>query len=449
MEGSRDGRGLGALLARRAVAREGHGASDVRHVVLEEVNNERLGRLHKGLEHVRTERVAVLIENALNLVRNGAGIVLDGKLRVVKLGLDKRLCLLVVVRHLDKQRLVRGLGEVGLLVHEPDETERLLRQQVDAVLVVHKRNLAPVDSLLVVLLLLQLKDVLVKVKLQLFVGIVDAKLLERVLLKVLKAENIKDADKRMLAALANRVVDVLQDAGEHAAVQSLAEGVPRIDGLLHKQGADKGLATLGHRPRGEDRRHFVGLETEQGRDKGGGGGIRHLDVVLVLLLERDVTEMEHRGEDIKNGALDGAKVKHLHGRLDLFEIGRVVQLGNLDAPALVQVVVVGRATEPEGLALLLGGTRQEAVENVVVAFISGLMDNARALQQKVANARAENGARSIKLDLDKLAETGRVVVTDSLGVTKGFHDRTRLNNLLLDERLLGRHGGKVLNDQLG
>ncbi len=44
--------------------------------------------------------------------------------------------------------------------------------------------------------------------------------------------------------------------------------------------------------------------------------------------------------------------------------------------------------------------------------------------------------RCIKVDADKLAETGRVVVLDGLGVSKGFQDGIRLEELLLQFQFL-------------
>lgn len=46
--------------------------------------------------------------------------------------------------------------------------------------------------------LLQIEDVVVEVKLQLLVGVVDAKLLKAVVFKVLEAKNVQDSDGQAL-----------------------------------------------------------------------------------------------------------------------------------------------------------------------------------------------------------------------------------------------------------
>ena len=103
--------------------------------------------------------------------------------------------------------------------------------EVDAVLVINKGDLLPVDALLVVLLLLELEDVLVKVELELLVGVVDAKLLKRVFHKVLETKDVEHTDEGVLAPLADRVVDRAQNERKHAAVKGLGESVLAVLGL--------------------------------------------------------------------------------------------------------------------------------------------------------------------------------------------------------------------------
>ena len=54
-------------------------------------------------------------------------------------------------------------------------------------------NMMPVDSLQIVLLLLQFENMLHKKLLQIFVGIVDAKLFEGIGVEIFEAENIQNA----------------------------------------------------------------------------------------------------------------------------------------------------------------------------------------------------------------------------------------------------------------
>lgn len=70
------------------------------------------------------------------------------------------------------------LGEFALLINEGDDVHRFDGDHVQRVLVVSELDVLPVDVLQVVLLLLQLEDMSHKELLQVFVGKVDAKLLE-------------------------------------------------------------------------------------------------------------------------------------------------------------------------------------------------------------------------------------------------------------------------------
>jgi hypothetical protein len=87
------------------------------------------------------------------------------------------------------------LGEAGLLVEEGDYAHGALLNQVEALLVVGERNLAPVNAFPLVLKLLELEDVLVEVVLKLLITVVNAKLLERVHVEVLEPKYIEHLGK--------------------------------------------------------------------------------------------------------------------------------------------------------------------------------------------------------------------------------------------------------------
>lgn len=90
---------------------------------------------------------------------------------------------------------VASLGHDSLLVHERNETSRRALNKIDAGHVVLKLDVAPGDCLLLVLLLLGPKHVLVELLVKLLVGIVDAELLERVLLKHLEPIDVEYGNK--------------------------------------------------------------------------------------------------------------------------------------------------------------------------------------------------------------------------------------------------------------
>ena len=69
-----------------------------------------------------------------------------------------------------------------------------LEEHVQEGPVVRELNVLDLDSLTLVLILLPREDVLVEVELKLLVGSVDAQLLKAVVLKVLKASQVQDAN---------------------------------------------------------------------------------------------------------------------------------------------------------------------------------------------------------------------------------------------------------------
>ena len=68
------------------------------------------------------------------------------------------------------------------------------------VLIVDEVNMLPADLLSVVLVLFHLEDVLDEKLLEVLVGVVDAELLEAVVLEVLKAENVQYANRQTAVA---------------------------------------------------------------------------------------------------------------------------------------------------------------------------------------------------------------------------------------------------------
>jgi hypothetical protein len=89
------------------------------------------------------------------------------------------------------QRGVGALLEAALLVEQRDDAALVL-DQLDAVAAIGKLDHVPLHALGDVLALLELKERVVELLLQLLVGVVDVELLERVDLEVLKAERCRE-----------------------------------------------------------------------------------------------------------------------------------------------------------------------------------------------------------------------------------------------------------------
>merc|ERR1711963_1127018 len=99
--------------------------------------------------------------------------------------------------------------------------------------------------------------------------------------------------------------------------------------------------------------------------------------------------------------------------------------------------------------------RHHVVEGVVASLKRLLVGETRLLKKVDNHVSSRQLTRGIEMDTDELTKTGRVVISDSLGITPGLQDRVGGNNLILKGSLsflpLSRRtdGGKVGNDLLG
>ena len=109
---------------------------------------------------------------------------------------DEVLVLRVIGVEFVTQGAVGALGKAALLVDQGDDVHRFHSDQVQYALVVFEGDVAPVDVLVVVLLLFEFEDVMDEELLEVLVGVVDAQLFEAVALEILEAEDIQDAQTR-------------------------------------------------------------------------------------------------------------------------------------------------------------------------------------------------------------------------------------------------------------
>merc|ERR1712243_207116 len=99
--------------------------------------------------------------------------------------------------------------------------------------------------------------------------------------------------------------------------------------------------------------------------------------------------------------------------------------------------------------------RHDVVEGVVASLQWLLVSQTRLLEQVDNHVSSRQFSRGVEVDTDEFTETGRVVISDSLGITPGLQDWVSGNNLVLKGGLsllpLSRRadGGKVGNDLLG
>ena len=102
-------------------------------------------------------------------------------------------------------QLEEGGGRYFLVVKRPDPYAPHCRlyssgsiPRLEDARVVREVDKVPRDLLALVLLLLEVEDVVVELLLHLLVGVVDHELFERVLLEHLEAEDVEDADERVV-----------------------------------------------------------------------------------------------------------------------------------------------------------------------------------------------------------------------------------------------------------
>merc|ERR1719356_1970859 len=263
------------------------GLQGLARVVFEALNGERVSSVLDQLDDGVVEGILVLLQPSSQVVGDGGGVVDDGKVRVrigAGVGLGELGPLVQQVGHqLLSKGGVGGLGEEGLLLKDGKEGHGLLKH-VNALLQIHAEvNVGPVQALPDVHLLLKGEHVLVEELLQLLIDVVDADLLEAVVVEDLKAGNVKDTNVGDLLHgwVAEGLVTLVDDNPEGTLVDGTGDAGNGVGGgcaggaLLHPLGSDLqlGLAEVGDHPLAVDAKELSNLLSV--------GGV--LDLGLLLL----------------------------------------------------------------------------------------------------------------------------------------------------------------------
>ena len=163
------------------------------------------------IDDIGSQGVAILVQEPVGVVPDLPGVMFDAEFHGGHSGPEVEFVESVVVVAFLEERGVCRLGKVGFVVQQMQNTNRLLGNQANHRLIIllcrpGKKNALgngvkgcrrttkkqmsygesdglPLDPFLGVLLLFQLENVLVEVELQVLVGVVDAQLLETVLLQ--------------------------------------------------------------------------------------------------------------------------------------------------------------------------------------------------------------------------------------------------------------------------
>lgn len=76
-----------------------------------------------------------------------------------------------------------------------EDAKWLFHNEIKTRLIVVKLNFGPIDALSIVKFLLKFEDMLIEIKLQVFICEIDTELLKRIDFEVFKAKNIQDTNR--------------------------------------------------------------------------------------------------------------------------------------------------------------------------------------------------------------------------------------------------------------
>mmetsp|Transcript_15361 Transcript_15361/g.27308 ORF Transcript_15361/g.27308 Transcript_15361/m.27308 type:complete len:207 (-) Transcript_15361:607-1227(-) len=151
---------------------------------------------------------------------------------------DQRAIMLVrpeVALHFLQQRRVRTFGVDAFFVHVREDSCGLSSfNEVTHDLIVEKADFLPPDALARVLVLLRFEGELNKKLLQLFIAVVDAKLLERVGLEYLKPVDIKHTQGKLPHVGVDGDVDEVNQVQKVTRVERLGEGISSLDAFIDR-----------------------------------------------------------------------------------------------------------------------------------------------------------------------------------------------------------------------
>jgi len=123
-----------------------------------------------------------------------------------------------------------------------------------------------------------------------------------------------------------------------------------------------------------------------------------------------------------------------HGAARCGILSGVVNTWDVHTRRLVQVVEVYGWHEVQAGTFLSTRAGTQLVEDVVIALRIVHSHDSRALQKVSPHCCAHNSPLLVKLDLCELPKTGRVGISDCLGIAKRLQQRVRLEHLALNAR---------------
>merc|ERR1719334_458370 len=197
------------------------------------------GALHHANDGV-VDGILVLEEPASDVVADGTGVVVEGKVSLGhallgRLGLGEGVVLAqVLVHHLLQVGLVGSLGDDTLFLQHGEDAHLFLNQ-LDGLNQIHTEvDEGPLDTLSLVLFLLLDEHVVVKELLQTLIGVVNEKLLQDVEVENLEAGDVQDTNKVFPGiGSVERVVDLSDNPVEETGKEGLGGGRDGESHLVH------------------------------------------------------------------------------------------------------------------------------------------------------------------------------------------------------------------------
>merc|ERR1719454_1634066 len=434
-------------------------------VILEALDGQGVATILDQLNNGVVEGILVLLKPSSQVVGDGGGVVDDGKVRVgvgAGVGLGELGPLAQKVGHeLLREGGIGGFWEERLLLKDGEEGHGLLKH-VNALLQIHTEvDVGPVQTFPDVHLLLEGEHVLVEELLQLLVDVVDANLLEAVVVEDFKAGDVKNTDvgdllhgwvtQGLVTDVHNNPEGTLVDGTgntSNGVGSGLAGGT-----LLHPLGSDLqlGLAEVGDHPLAVNAKQFSNLLRVG----------RILDLSLLLLAHwhkvlGHVAHVHHAGGVLEHVILHlGAEAQNVKGFVSEHHVLFVVNGGHGKLP-LGHVPVVQDVVGQQTLGLQVGNlVGHEIVEGVVATLQRLLVGETGLLEQVDDHVGSRQLTGGVEVDTDELSKPGRVIVPHGLGVAPSLKDGVGLDDLVLKGGLAllplsgGADGGKVGDDLLG
>jgi len=191
-------------------------------LVSEQVDDELEGRRLHGEFEILLEGILVLLEPSNDFVLDSTGVMSETEVVLAETRLLVERVALVVLVKLGEEGVIVGLGHDTLFVEKDEDTVGTLVDEIDGGLRVKTEiDEGPVYLFLQVLLLFELEHVVIEELLQLLVGVVNANLLEAVLLENFETSNIEDTDEGVETLLVEDLVGTLDDPQEETTVDGL------------------------------------------------------------------------------------------------------------------------------------------------------------------------------------------------------------------------------------